>query len=154
MRLTGETSFCRPAHRKLYHEEHSRLGLERLLEEVSSNDQDAGPAPEPGQQEEARTEESQPVAVAETGSHPGEEAPCQPAADSSEQDLEPWRCPPFEFSPQPLFRELTRLRFEPADYCAGRPERNATVVTGEAAEEAPTPRPGPGDDRQGRAPAD
>lgn len=136
MRLTGETSFCRPAHRKFYHEEHSRIGLERLLAEVSSNDQDARAGPEPEQQDEARTEQRQHVAAVDTsGSHPSEEAPTQPVADTSEQDLELWLCPPFEFSPQPLFRELTRLRFEPAGYSAVQPEHSVTAETRQAAEE-------------------
>jgi hypothetical protein len=171
MRLTGQTGFCCSSHRKLYHEEHSRIGLARLLEETSSDEKEAvavREAEEPEQapvQEALKTEVEEPVAAEdiETSGHPDADILAEPTADTSADVLpEPtadisadvlrlWRYSPVGFSPQPLFERSTRLRFDPADYTPGEPEATVAVITAESnepdaasAESSPAAKPASG----------
>lgn len=120
MRLTGEEHFCCPAHKKLHQEEHSRMGLARLLEEVS-----------PASCEPETPAEQAPAQVTGTGKEsaeqPGPESMAAdgdevtPAAETNlEEELR--RFPLFKFLPDPVFGPLNRVEFEPADYAPGRPE--------------------------------
>ena len=91
MRFTGQTGFCCSSHRKLYHEEHSRIGLARLLEETSSDEKEAvavREAEEPEQtpvQEALKTEVEEPVTAEdiETSGYPAADVLPEPTADTS-----------------------------------------------------------------------
>ena len=107
MRLTGEEHFCCPAHKRLYNDEHSRLGLERLLEEVS-----------------AQEEEPEGRLAGPPGSEATEEAAANPLPEpevvASGQGLKLWTFPHIPFPLEPRFSEFSRLDFAPADYTPGK----------------------------------
>jgi len=134
MRLAGEDNFCCPAHKKLYHEEHSRIGLARLLEEVSAG---------AGQAEATQKKTSVLEAVPEedsNGQPVGESVPAKGTETAAPQEepeaaVELRRFPSFEFSPKPMFGPLTRLEFGTVDYVAGPAEAQETTVP----EKAETP---------------
>ncbi len=129
MRLAGEDNFCCPAHKKLYHEEHSRIGLARLLEEVSAG---------AGQAEATQKKTAVLEAVPEENSNGqpvGESAPAEGTETTAPQEeqeaaVELRRFPSFEFSPKPMFGSLTRLEFDTVDYVAGPAEAQETAVPG------------------------
>ena len=118
-RLTGETTFCSPEHRRLYHEEHSRLGLARLLEEVKPSSKPQGESPESPAEEERGEETADRGLTAGSGG----ELPEQSEGDGDPAQV--WNFPPVPFEARPLFRETTRLRFDASEYVAGRPEPTA-----------------------------
>ncbi len=100
MRLTGETQFCSPEHRRLYTEEHSRLGLERLLEEFSAK-------PKP--------------AEVEPGPEDGADALPEPVLVSSGRDLRLWVFPPLPYRVEPQWSGFFGAHLQVADYTPGRP---------------------------------
>ncbi|MCP5116224.1 MAG: hypothetical protein GY953_35805 [bacterium] len=107
MRLTGETSFCSPEHRRLHQEEHSRIGLERLLEELA----DGGNAP--------AAEVPEPEPAAEEASVEVPEA--EPVADTSRDDARLWTYPALKLDIGPLIASASSLEFEPVAYVRGEP---------------------------------
>jgi len=105
MRLTGEDRFCCPEHKRLYNEEHTRLGLARLLEEAGTK---GGPAPQPAaapQQTEAAAEaEADPNALPE------------PELVSSGGGLRLWLFPHLPHRPAPRFQKFLAPDSEPVAY--------------------------------------
>ncbi|MCP5110884.1 MAG: hypothetical protein GY953_08630 [bacterium] len=135
-RLTGETTFCSPEHQRLYREEHSRLGLARLLEEVSPSSAPEPVSPEQPEEEENRQEDA---GREQTGGGGGDDIPEHGGSEADPARI--WCFPPLPFEAKPLFRETTRLGFGPSEYVAGRP-RPAARPRG-SAPEARTAESGP-----------
>ncbi|MCP5120166.1 MAG: hypothetical protein GY953_55930, partial [bacterium] len=115
-RLTGETTFCSPEHQRLYREEHSRLGLARLLEEVSPSSEPEPVSPEPPEEEENRQEDA---GREQTGGG-GDDFPEHGGGEAEPARI--WCFPPLPFEAKPLFSETARLEFGPSEYVAGQPQ--------------------------------
>ena len=113
MRWAGETGFCCPEHKRNFQEEHSQLGLQRLLEEV-------------GPQKEAVPTPAAPVSAA-----PPE--PLQPQAVLPDEAPQVWRFPPFSYTLAPRIADSLRLSFDPLPY---RPGSDRTVRVAEPEEPA------------------
>lgn len=138
MRWAGETSFCSPAHKATYNQEHSELGLQRLLEEVGTSqkfDEDpVSPAEATGEAEippagsSPVTPEPETLAVPELAAQPEPDSKPDPGA------LPIWTYPPSRYRVEPNYRTSLRLDFELLPYEA-KPAGNP------AASPAPEPDP-------------
>jgi len=108
LKLTGEDRFCCQEHMRLYNEEHSRIGLARLMEQVAPVEEAAAP------------EEAPVIGEAEPKSEvPAVDALPEPKAVASGRGLELWSFGHISFLPEPRFERLGRLEFAPADYAPG-----------------------------------
>ncbi len=110
MRLTGEGHFCCPAHKRLYNDEHSRLGLARLLEEVSPREEEQparelreGDAPNPDTVEDVAPAEAMP----------------EPELVASGKGLRLWTFPHVRFEMDARFDAFLDSGLEPAPYTSG-----------------------------------
>jgi hypothetical protein len=110
MRLTGEDHFCCPAHKRLYHDEHSRLGLARLMEEApNSAGDEATPPAEELVSDGGRVDE---LILAE--------ALPEPELVYSGHGLRLWTFPHQPHSFKPRFEGIAMDGLTPAEYTAGR----------------------------------
>ncbi len=142
MRLTGEDRFCCPEHKRLYNEEHTRIGLARLLEEAG-----AKPATQPKSAE----------TVAPTGrdadevSEADENALPEPELVSSGGGLRLWLFPHLAHRPAPRFQGFLAPEPEPVAYApaveqeppveAEQPGRREQAAAVEVVEAPPGPPP-------------
>lgn len=113
MRLTGEDRFCCPEHRRLYNEEHTRIGLARLLEEAGASVavETSGAAPA-----------SPRAADAEGADEPKGEALPEPELVSSGGGLRLWLFPHLPHRPDPQFQKFLAPDAEPIQYEPQIPE--------------------------------
>lgn len=146
MRLTGEEHFCSPEHKRLYQEEHSRLGLARLLEEVTARPEEDPAGDDPG----SGTREGGGAAGGDRAPAGIEEQPVQgtglaePELVASGNGLKLWRHAEAKVALQPVYAEFLKLDLAPAEYApAPRPAARKTteiepapVTTREPAAEA------------------
>jgi hypothetical protein len=110
MRLTGEAHFCCLTHKRLYHDEHSRIGLARLMEEVST-----GPEDEAGTPAEVLA-----PAESKVDKQPLVDALPEPELVYSGQGLRLWTYPHQPYSFKPRFDHFGVTELAPAEYTAGR----------------------------------
>ena len=139
-RFTGASSFCCPEHKKLYHEEHSRIGLARLLEEVSPDTEDEAAPAEPASNEVPIQKIEEAI---DPPMPPPISSPANPTTPTQEDKSRSWRSAGFGLSSEPIFKEAMRLDFSPAEYGSDQPHINASAVCEPPPETAPAPAPEP-----------
>ena len=118
MRLTGEEHFCSPEHKRLYQEEHSRLGLARLLEEVTARSDEGSRVDDPGLEAGsgggAEGRDLAPAGIDEQSVQGTGLA--EPELVASGNGLKLWRHSEAQGALQPVYAEFLRLNLAPAEY--------------------------------------
>ncbi len=107
MRLTGEERFCCPEHKRLYNEEHTRIGLARLLEEAGTN---------PGAGQESAETLGAIAESDEAAPQPDGNALPEPVLVSSGGGLRLWLFPHLAHRPAPRFEEFLAPGPEPVAF--------------------------------------
>ena len=102
--------FCCPAHKRLYNEEHSRLGLARLLEEVA-------PDSVPGAVEEHR--ETAEVSVSRDLDRDLDTSLAEPELVASGQGLHLWTYPHLGYPLEARFGKFSKIAALPVPYSPG-----------------------------------